>query len=122
MKSDRLVRITVESEVLLNKYSRRDKGNGTIRLRSDGRWEARESIGYDPKTGKPIQKSIYGKTKVTVKNKLNEILQDIENDEYIKPNHIKLGDWLDTWIEDYSFDKKYSTLKGNKALIKRIPN
>ena len=119
MKSDWLVRITVESEVLLNKFSRRDKGDGTIRLRSDGRWEARYSIGYDPKTGKQIQKSIYGKTKVAVKNKLNEILQDIENDEYIEPNHIKLGDWLDTWIEDYSFDKKYLTLKGYKAQIKK---
>ena len=33
------------------------KGSGTIRKRSDGRWEARYTLGIDPKTGKQIQKS-----------------------------------------------------------------
>ena len=31
------------------------KGSGTIRKRSDGRWEARYTTGIDPKTGKQIQ-------------------------------------------------------------------
>ncbi len=38
------------------------KGSGTIRKRSDGRWEARYTTGIDPKTGKQTQKSVYGKT------------------------------------------------------------
>ena len=35
------------------------KGSGTIRKRSDGRWEARYTTGIDPKTGKQTQKSVY---------------------------------------------------------------
>ena len=34
-------------------------GDGTIRKRSDGRWEARYSFGFDPGTGKQVQKSVY---------------------------------------------------------------
>ena len=30
------------------------KGSGTIRKRSDGRWEARYTTGIDPKTGKSL--------------------------------------------------------------------
>lgn len=42
-------------------------GGGTIRKRSDGRWEARYTNGFDPKTGKQIQKSVYGKTQADVR-------------------------------------------------------
>ena len=46
------------------------KGSGTIRKRSDGRWEARYTTGIDPKTGKQTQKSVYGKTQKEVRQKL----------------------------------------------------
>ena len=45
------------------------KGSGTIRKRSDGRWEARYTTGIDPKTGKQTQKSVYGKTQKEVRQK-----------------------------------------------------
>ena len=35
---------------------------------------------------------------------------------------ITLEDWLDIWIREYSVDKKYSTLKGYKAQIKKHIN
>lgn len=35
--------------------SKNAKGGGTIRQRSDGRWEARYTVGRDPGTGKQIQ-------------------------------------------------------------------
>ena len=34
-------------------------GAGTIKKRSDGRWEGRFTAGYDTKTGKQIQKSVF---------------------------------------------------------------
>lgn len=43
--------------------SRGTSGGGIIRPRPDGRWEGRYTVCIDPGTGKPIQKSIYGKTK-----------------------------------------------------------
>ena len=49
------------------------QGAGTIRQRTDGRWEARYTIGRDAGTGKQIQRSVYGKTQKEVRQKLAEI-------------------------------------------------
>lgn len=46
-------------------------------------------------------------------------LAEISQDTYIEPSKIKLQDWLQTWIDEFSFDKRYSTLKGYKAQIKK---
>ena len=46
---------------MTTKATKNAKGGGTIRKRSDGRWEARYTLGIDPKTGKQIQKSVYGR-------------------------------------------------------------
>ena len=54
-------------------------GNGNIRKRSDGRWEARYSLGFDPKTGRQVQKSIYGKSQKDAQKKLHQILAEIDN-------------------------------------------
>ena len=85
-------------------------GAGDIRKRSDGRWEGRYTTGFDPKTGKQIRKSVYGKTQKEVKQALTKILTEIDEDIYIEPSKVKLSDWLQTWMTDYSCDKKYSTL------------
>ena len=44
-------------------------GGGTIRQRADGTWEARITLGTNPGTGKPVRKSIYGKTQKEVRCK-----------------------------------------------------
>ncbi|MBQ7895430.1 MAG: Arm DNA-binding domain-containing protein, partial [Oscillospiraceae bacterium] len=90
-------------------------GSGTIRKRSDGRWEARYSLGFDPKTGKQIQKSIYGKTQKEVRQKLSKVSTEIDEGTYFEPSKMTLSQWLDTWLEEYSGDKKYLTVKGYKA-------
>ena len=97
------------------KTTRGASGGGTIRKRSDGRWEARYTLGFDPKTGKQIQKSIYGKTQKEVRQKLNKVNTEIDEGTYFEPTQITLGQWLDTWLEEYSGDKKYLTIKGYKA-------
>jgi len=58
-------------------------GAGNIRKRSDGRWEARYSNGFDPTTGKLIQKSVYGKTQKEVRQKLARITAEIDEGTYI---------------------------------------
>lgn len=44
--------ISEEREVHVKSNTKNAKGSGTIRKRSDGRWEARYTTGIDPKTGK----------------------------------------------------------------------
>ena len=41
---------------------KRKKGQGTIRLRKDGRWEGRVVVGYDA-AGNPKTKNVLAKTK-----------------------------------------------------------
>lgn len=80
---------------------RRAQGGGTIRKRSDGRWEARYTVGINPETGKQVQKSVYGKTQKEVRQKLNRILVDLDEGSYLEPVKDTLGSWLDTWISTY---------------------
>lgn len=81
----------------------RKKGDGTgsIRQRSDGRWEARYSAGFNPKNGKQIRKSIYGKTRREVTKKLNQVLVDLDNGTYIDETNCTLSEWLDEWLDVY---------------------
>lgn len=95
--------------------SRGAQGGGSIRKRPDGRWEARYTTGFDPKTGKQIQRSIYGKTQKEVRQKLNQVTAEIDSGDYLEPSGMKLRDWLDNWMTDYSGDKKYSTMKHYRA-------
>ena len=41
-----------------NKAGKRANGDGTIRQRKDGLWEARFTVGTDPGSGKPIPGSV----------------------------------------------------------------
>ena len=75
------------------------KGSGTIRKRSDGRWEARYTTGIDPKTGKQIQKSVYGKTQKEVRQKLMEVTAEIDSGTYLEQTKDTVGEWLDTWLK-----------------------
>lgn len=96
---------------------KRAKGEGSIRKRSDGRWEGRYTDGFDPGTGKQRQKSIYGKTQKEVQQKLKQITMEIDSGKYVEPSKIALSTWLDTWMSEYTGDKKYLTVKNYRHSI-----
>lgn len=77
--------------------SRRTKGEGTIRKRSDGRWEGR----YVNCIGET--KSIYGQTKSDVRKKLQEITYTKNTNIF---NDIRGDIALDIWFEHYIEIKK----------------
>lgn len=85
------------------------KGSGTIRKRSDGRWEARYTTGIDPKTGKQIQKSVYGKTQNEVRKKLSKITAELDEGTYREPCKMTVDEWFDIWLKDYQTGVKEST-------------
>jgi integrase len=92
-----------------SKSTKNAKGAGTIRKRSDGRWEARYSVGFSPKTGKQIQRSIYGDSQKEVRQKLAKVTTEIDEGIYTDPCNMKLGTWLDIWLNDYTVNLKPST-------------
>lgn len=110
-RTDRYGSIPEEREVVLSKSksTKYARGGGTIRKRSDGRWEARYTLGFDPKTGKQIQRSVYGATQKEVRQKLTRVLAEIDDGSYIEPCSMKMGEWLDIWLRDYTINIKPAT-------------
>ena len=96
---------------MTTKATKNAKGGGTIRKRSDGRWEARYTLGIDPKTGKQMQKSVYGKTQKEVRQKLTAITAEIDDGTYMDIPRLKTADWLNTWVTEYIGNVKSSTRK-----------
>lgn len=87
------------------------QGNGTIRQRKDGRWEARVTVGRNPSTGKQIQKSIYGKTQAEVSRKLRELCKEVDDGIYKEPVKYTVKDWAEIWLNEYTGDLKPLTVK-----------
>ena len=90
---------------------RRANGEGSIRKRDDGSWEARILI-----NGK--SRSIYGRTQSDVRKKLTEVRNDLDNDEYLEPNDTTLKEWLELWQDEYLEDVKQSTADRYKSCIR----
>ena len=74
----------------MKKKRRRGNGEGTIfEDKKNKRWIGQYVSGISA-DGKPIRKSVYGKTQKEVLNKLNEIKYKINNDIYVEKNGIEL--------------------------------
>ena len=79
--------------------SKRSHGEGTLRHRSDGRWELRMMDGYQ-KDGSPRFKTFYGKTQKEVKLKLKEYQDALINGVQLD-TILYFEDWADTWFEGH---------------------
>lgn len=64
-----------------------------IRKRSDGRWEGIYVACYKP-DGTPVRRSIYGKSRTEVASQIRQTLHQIEQDEYVPPMKITVGEWI----------------------------
>lgn len=64
-------------------------------------WFAQVTVGNHPKTGKPVRKSFYGKTRKQVFDKMQDALKGISNGLYTEPSKISFGEWLDRWLLEY---------------------
>ena len=81
-------------------------------------WEARYTVGFDPGTGKQIQKSVTGKTQKEVAQKLKELTAALDAGTYIAPNKMTVAQWLDTWQAEYLANVKPSTVSSYEATIR----
>ena len=64
-------------------------------------YEARFTEGFDPGTGKQIQRSISGKSKKEVAQKLKAATAAIDAGNYKAPCKMTVGQWLDIWVAEY---------------------
>lgn len=108
-----------------SKSKRAPQGMGSIRKvqrtvkgKTYTYYEARYSVGFDPGTGKQIQKSITGKTQKEVAQKLKEVTVSIDQGTYIAPSKMTVGEWLDIWAKEYLGGVKPRTVDSYQATIK----
>lgn len=88
------------------------------RQRKDGLWEVRYCAGIDPGTGKPIRKSLYGKTSAEVAEKLRAVTASVDAGTYQEPQRMPLGDWLEIWLDEYCGAIKPGTQKAYADNVK----
>ena len=80
---------------------KRKNGQGTVRLRKDGRWEGRQIVVYD-ENGKAKTKSVLAKTKAECLEKLKQLQNSCGTAKplKIKPD-MRFGDWIGYWYETH---------------------
>ena len=84
---------------------RRANGEGSIRKRSDGRWEGRYTAGRDPDTGKVIYKNVLAKTQKKCKEKLKRAIEENAKVDTIRAEQYTVSKWLDVWFQDSEKNK-----------------
>ena len=96
---------------------RRPQGDGTIRKRSDGRWEARIIIGHK-NDGSPMYKSAFAKTQKSALKQLHQLLDLYRDVDLTEDCRMTLGEWMDKWLDEYMvFTIRESTMSGYRSQI-----
>ena len=105
-------------------------GCGSIRKRSKKRkngteyvyFEARYTVGRDPKTGKQVQKTISGPTLKEVREKLNQALYALDQNEFVDSGRMTVADWMESWLKDYAVNVKPSTKRFYEECVRLYIN
>lgn len=98
-------------------------GTGTIRKKTITRggkqytyWEARATVGYDPGTGKQIQRTFTAKTQKEVAQKLKAATAALDDGTYTAPSKMTVSQWLDIWTAEYLGGVKPATVASYKTI------
>ncbi len=84
-------------KILFNPSKRRGCGEGSIYQRTNGTWCATYSAGYNEK-GKRKRRTIFGKTKQAVQNKLHKLLSEVAAGTPVEPHRMTVGEFMDRWL------------------------
>ncbi|MCL1822663.1 MAG: site-specific integrase [Oscillospiraceae bacterium] len=94
---------------------KRANGEGSVRLRPEGRWEVTMMIGYYD-DGKPKRHSIYGRTQKSAIEKAAEYRRQIENGKIID-KRLTLSEYAERWYKEYKGQVKLSTYAGYRFTL-----
>lgn len=93
--------------------SKRSANNmGTVRKRSDGRWEGR----YTGSDGK--QHSVYGRDQKSCTAALKAAMRDVDSGTWMQPSQMTVGEWLDIWLTDCQGDNSELTVLKYKSIVR----
>jgi integrase len=94
---------------------KRAHGEGSINKRSDGRWEAKVSLGYDTE-GKRKRKTVYGRTQAEVRDKLDALRRQVSDGTYADTK-LTLKDYLNKWLDHKASNVRPRTLSDYRYMI-----
>ena len=78
------------------------------------------TVGHDPKTGRQVQKSIYGRTQKEIRQKMQEIIADVDHGNYREPSSLTVMDWLREWLDTFCRSKlKQYTVTSYEVIIRK---
>ncbi len=97
------------------KSTRNAQGTGSIRQRSDGRWEARFT--YTDELGQKKRGSVYSDNQKECRKKLIAALKAVDDGSYVKAQRYTVSQWLDEWLSTYCKDLKPATVSGYRSKI-----
>lgn len=99
-------------------------GSGNIRKKTVTRngkpyiyWEARVTVGVDPKTGSQKQRSVSGKTQKEVAQKLRQLTVEVDNGTYQEPSKMTVGEWMNIWLDQYLGAIKPRTADSYRTIV-----
>ena len=90
-----------------------------MRKRSDGRWEGRIVVGHK-ENGKPIFKSVFGRTQKELLPKLEQLRRDYAGADLTEECRMPLGEWLEQWLLEQGQRLRPATVDGYRYCIRLI--
>ena len=80
---------------------KRANGEGSVKKRSDGRWEGRIVVGHKD-NGDPITKSVFAKTQKELLPKMRRMIEDFRGAELSEDSSMTVSEWFDRWFAEYA--------------------
>ena len=99
--------------------TKRMNGEGSLRQRTDGRWEYRVTDGYRD-DGKLKTISFYGRTQIEVKKKLDEYRKKKMSGIDLSKSYT-FAQWADIWFENHT-QVSATTREGYKYTLRHLKN
>lgn len=90
---------------------RNAKGAGNVRQRADGSWEARCTING-------VRRSFYGQKQSDVLKEMRAAQKSADDGSYFNPTTLTVGQWLNTWLQEYVTNAKVNTYRTYADAIK----
>lgn len=101
---------------------RRGRGEGSIQQRKDGLWAAVLTVGYDER-GKRKRRSVYGKTKQEVMEKLSRLQGEVVAGTLTEVSAETIADFLQRWLADVAKPRvRANTHRFYSALVRNHIN
>jgi integrase len=102
----------------MTRKRRRGNGEGSIYQRANGKWCATYCAGYTEQ-GRRRRRTIFGKTKQAVQDKLRQLTADSATRPPLEPQRIAVGEFLDRWLADAAKPALKPTTYANYAAVAR---